>query len=70
MKFLKLACVALAVSSAACVVGGEDDSLLIGSPAGNGTHHGRFLRDGDVLEGEIAPLPGVLRNRCVGGAAA
>ena len=46
------------------------DLVLTGSPAGNGTHHGRFLRDGDVLEGEIAPLPGVLRNRCVGSTAA
>lgn len=46
------------------------DLVITGSPAGNGTHHGRFLRDGDVLEGEIAPLPGVLRNRCVGSAAA
>src|SRR3954468_21124493 len=41
------------------------DIVSTGSPAGNGTHHGRFLRDGDVLEGDIAPLPGVLRNRCV-----
>ena len=41
------------------------DVVMTGSPAGNGTHHGRFLRDGDVLEGEIAPLPGMLRNRCV-----
>jgi 2,4-didehydro-3-deoxy-L-rhamnonate hydrolase len=43
------------------------DLLLTGSPAGNGTHHGRFLRDGDVLEGEITGL-GVLRNRCVAAA--
>jgi 2-keto-4-pentenoate hydratase/2-oxohepta-3-ene-1,7-dioic acid hydratase in catechol pathway len=41
------------------------DVVMTGSPAGNGTHHGRFLRDGDVLEGEITPLPGMLRNRCV-----
>jgi len=41
------------------------DVVMTGSPAGNGTHHGRYLRDGDVLEGEIAPLPGMLRNRCV-----
>src|SRR4051794_22358135 len=41
------------------------DVVSTGSPAGNGTHHGRFLRDGDVLEGEIAPLPGLQRNRCV-----
>ncbi|MFL5847058.1 MAG: fumarylacetoacetate hydrolase family protein [Solirubrobacteraceae bacterium] len=46
------------------------DVIMTGSPAGNGTHHGRFLREGDVLEGEIAPLPGMLRNRCVQGVAA
>src|SRR3954447_7748513 len=46
------------------------DIVSTGSPAGNGTHHGRFLRDGDVLEGEIAPLPGLQRNRCVGSPAA
>jgi 2-keto-4-pentenoate hydratase/2-oxohepta-3-ene-1,7-dioic acid hydratase in catechol pathway len=40
------------------------DLLLTGSPAGNGVHHGRFLRPGDVLEGEITGL-GRQRNRCV-----
>ncbi len=44
------------------------DLLLTGSPAGNGVHHGRFLRPGDVLEGEITGL-GRQRNRCVAEAA-
>jgi 2,4-diketo-3-deoxy-L-fuconate hydrolase len=39
------------------------DLLLTGSPAGNGTHYGRFLRDGDVMESEITGL-GTQRNRC------
>ncbi|MEU5095383.1 fumarylacetoacetate hydrolase family protein [Streptomyces sp. NPDC020996] len=32
------------------------DVLLTGSPAGNGVHHGRFLRDGDVMTGAITGL--------------
>jgi 2-keto-4-pentenoate hydratase/2-oxohepta-3-ene-1,7-dioic acid hydratase in catechol pathway len=40
------------------------DVMLTGSPAGNGVHHGRFLRDGDVIESEITGL-GSQRNRCV-----
>lgn len=32
------------------------DVLLTGSPAGNGSHYGRFLRSGDVLEGSITGL--------------
>jgi 2-keto-4-pentenoate hydratase/2-oxohepta-3-ene-1,7-dioic acid hydratase in catechol pathway len=44
------------------------DVVLTGSPAGNGTHHGRFRRAGDRLEAEITGL-GVQRNRCVGGPA-
>ena len=40
------------------------DLLLTGSPAGNGTHYGRFLQDRDLLEGEITGL-GTQRNRCV-----
>ncbi len=41
------------------------DLLLTGSPGGNAGHHGnRWLRPGDVLEGEISGL-GVMRNRCV-----
>jgi 2-keto-4-pentenoate hydratase/2-oxohepta-3-ene-1,7-dioic acid hydratase in catechol pathway len=40
------------------------DLVLTGSPAGNGTHYNRFIRDGDVLEGEITRL-GYQRNPCV-----
>jgi 2,4-didehydro-3-deoxy-L-rhamnonate hydrolase len=41
------------------------DILLTGSPGGNAGHHGnRWLRPGDLLEGEITGL-GVMRNRCV-----
>jgi 2,4-didehydro-3-deoxy-L-rhamnonate hydrolase len=40
------------------------DIVLTGSPAGNGAHHGVFLRPGDVMEGTITGL-GVQRNRCV-----
>jgi 2-keto-4-pentenoate hydratase/2-oxohepta-3-ene-1,7-dioic acid hydratase in catechol pathway len=40
------------------------DVVMTGSPAGNGTHHNRFLRDGDQLEATISGL-GVQRNRCV-----
>ncbi len=41
------------------------DLLLTGSPAGNAAHHGnRWLRPGDVMEGEITGL-GVQRNACV-----
>lgn len=40
------------------------DLILTGSPAGNGTHHQRFLKPGDVLEGSITGL-GSQRNRCV-----
>src|SRR6185437_11380884 len=29
------------------------DLVLTGSPSGNGTHYNRYLRDGDVLVGEI-----------------
>lgn len=42
------------------------DLVLTGSPAGNGAHRGRFLRDGDVLEGSITGL-GQQWNRCVAG---
>jgi 2,4-didehydro-3-deoxy-L-rhamnonate hydrolase len=38
------------------------DLVLTGSPAGNGLHHGRLLRDGDVMEGSITGL-GVQRTR-------
>ena len=40
------------------------DLLATGSPAGNGMHHGRFLRDGDIMEGHISGM-GTQRNRCV-----
>lgn len=40
------------------------DLVLTGSPSGNGTHYNRYLRDADVLEGEISGL-GVIRNPCV-----
>jgi 2,4-didehydro-3-deoxy-L-rhamnonate hydrolase len=40
------------------------DLLLTGSPAGNGAHYGRYLREGDVMESTITGL-GVQRNRCV-----
>ncbi|MFF5978744.1 fumarylacetoacetate hydrolase family protein [Streptomyces olindensis] len=40
------------------------DLVLTGSPAGNGIHWGRLLREGDVMEGSITGL-GVQRTRCV-----
>ena len=40
------------------------DVVLTGSPAGNGLHWGRLLRDGDVMEGTITGL-GAQRTRCV-----
>jgi 2-keto-4-pentenoate hydratase/2-oxohepta-3-ene-1,7-dioic acid hydratase in catechol pathway len=40
------------------------DLLLTGSPAGNGAHYGRYLRDGDVMTSTITGL-GTQRNRCV-----
>jgi 2-keto-4-pentenoate hydratase/2-oxohepta-3-ene-1,7-dioic acid hydratase in catechol pathway len=41
------------------------DLLLTGSPAGNAGYHGnRWLRPGDVIEGEITGL-GRQRNQCV-----
>jgi 2-keto-4-pentenoate hydratase/2-oxohepta-3-ene-1,7-dioic acid hydratase in catechol pathway len=40
------------------------DLLLTGSPAGNGSHWGRFLEEGDVLDASITGL-GSQRNRCV-----
>ncbi len=44
------------------------DLLLTGSPAGNGAHYSRFLREGDVIEGTITGL-GEQRNLCVDGTA-
>ncbi|MHB9755643.1 fumarylacetoacetate hydrolase family protein [Streptomyces sp. BYX5S] len=40
------------------------DLVLTGSPAGNGMHWGRLLRDGDVMEGTVTGL-GAQRTRCV-----
>jgi len=40
------------------------DLICTGSPAGNGTHYNRYLRDGDELEGTISGL-GTQRNPCV-----
>ena len=45
------------------------DLLLTGSPAGNGQHWKRFLRDGDVMTGTIEGL-GTQVVRCVGEVAA
>ena len=42
------------------------DLLLTGSPAGNGAHWGRLLRDGDVMTGSIQGL-GTQIVRCVAG---
>ena len=39
------------------------DMLITGSPEGNGSHYGRFLRAGDVMESEISGL-GAQRNVC------
>lgn len=40
------------------------DIICTGSPAGNGTHYNRFLRNGDVIEAEIEGL-GSQRQLCV-----
>lgn len=40
------------------------DLILTGSPAGNGLHHGRLLRAGDVMEGAITAL-GTQRTKVV-----
>ncbi|MFD6275773.1 fumarylacetoacetate hydrolase family protein [Streptomyces sp. NPDC060209] len=40
------------------------DLVLTGSPAGNGMHHGRLLRDGDVMDSSVTGL-GAQRTRCV-----
>lgn len=45
------------------------DLVLTGSPAGNGLHHGRLLRPGDLMEGTITGL-GTQRTRCVAPASA
>ncbi|AOW12035.1 fumarylacetoacetate hydrolase family protein [Hydrogenophaga crassostreae] len=40
------------------------DTLITGSPPGNGMHHGTFLKDGDTMESSITGL-GRQKNRCV-----
>ena len=40
------------------------DVICTGSPAGNGTHYNRYLRDGDLMVGEIDGL-GTQHIRCV-----
>ncbi|MDT0485464.1 fumarylacetoacetate hydrolase family protein [Streptomyces doebereineriae] len=40
------------------------DLVLTGSPAGNGMHWGRLLRDGDVMDGSVTGL-GAQRTHCV-----
>lgn len=42
---------------------GPGDMIITGSPAGNGSHHGRFLRPGDVMDCEITGL-GAQRTVC------
>jgi len=39
------------------------DLVLSGSPAGNGAHYKRYLRDGDVMESTLSGL-GIQRNIC------
>lgn len=41
------------------------DIIMTGSPSGNGAHCNRFLRDGDVMVGEVDGLVGVQRTPCV-----
>jgi 2,4-didehydro-3-deoxy-L-rhamnonate hydrolase len=44
------------------------DVICTGSPAGNGMHYNRFIRDGDVLEGSVIAASidfGTQRNPCV-----
>lgn len=41
------------------------DVIMTGSPAGNGTHYGRFLQGGDIMVGVIDGLVGAQRVRCV-----
>lgn len=45
------------------------DLILTGSPAGNGAHHGVFLKPGDLVDAQIDGL-GRQRNRCVAESAA
>lgn len=47
-----------------CVTLLPGDVICTGSPAGNGTHYQRFLKPGDMVEGEITGL-GLQRLTCV-----
>lgn len=40
------------------------DIMMTGSPPGNGSIHGQFLKDGDLVEGSITYL-GYQRNKCI-----
>lgn len=40
------------------------DVIMTGSPSGNGTHYGRYLRDGDVMTGEVVGLVGAQVTPC------
>ena len=40
------------------------DVMATGSPSGNGTHYGRYLRPGDVMEVTVEGL-GTQRTQCV-----
>lgn len=55
---------ALIVAASQIVRLSPGDLILTGSPAGNGIHHGRLLRDGDVMEATISGL-GTQRTRCI-----
>lgn len=41
------------------------DIIMTGSPSGNGTHYNRFLRNGDLMLGEIDGIVGAQLVRCV-----
>lgn len=41
------------------------DVIMTGSPAGNGTHYNRFLRDGDLMVGTIKGIVGQQNVQCV-----
>ncbi len=56
--------VAALVAAASQIVPLLPGDLLTGSPAGNGIHHGRLLRAGDVMESTITGL-GLQRTACV-----
>lgn len=41
------------------------DIIMTGSPSGNGTHYDRFLRDGDVMTGEVLGIVGAQIVHCI-----